>query len=148
MSPIGLPRLRQRALLPLVKEARAQFQLEAKISMAEESQSSKPGSDQSRRFQRVRKRLRLEFGDDLYAAWFSRLELTRASDGEALLAAPTKFMKLWIETHFLKGLRACVIAEFNDIDSVSIAAAENPVAPHAPLGHEGMATGGSMAAGD
>ncbi len=113
--------------------------------MAEENQpTSKPLSDQSRSFQRVRKRLRLEFGDDLYARWFSRLELTRASGGEALLMAPTKFMKLWIEAHYLQGLRACLAAEFSEIDSVSIIVSEN----HAPRSHLEAPTGGSAAAGD
>jgi chromosomal replication initiator protein len=113
--------------------------------MAEGNQSApKPDSEQSLRFQHVGKRLRFEFGDVLYSAWFSRLELTRACDGEALLTAPTKFIKVWIDAHFLERLRACFTAEFSEIKSVSIAASENGATSCASLGQEG----GSRVAGD
>jgi chromosomal replication initiator protein len=104
-------------------------------------------SDQLHRFQQFGERLRLEFGDDLYSAWFNRLELLRASDGEAMLAAPTKFMKVWIDAHFLERLRACFAAEFVEIPSVSIAAPRG-FCSCAPVDREAIVQGGSIVAGD
>jgi chromosomal replication initiator protein len=119
------------------------------MSMAEESRpSSKLNAEQSRRFQQVVERLRAEFGDDLYDAWFSRLALTRASDGEAQLTAPTRFMKTWIDAHFLERLAACFIAEFNEIEFVSIAAPDKALASGAFGDSERLAQSGARVTGE
>jgi chromosomal replication initiator protein len=123
-------------LLPMTEENRASPQLD---------------NVQSRRFQLVCKRLRAEFGDDFYDAWFDRLVLTRANDGEAILAAPTKFIKVWIDAYFLERLRACFAAEFAEIKSVSVIANEAErvlVLPHPPAARDGMAFSNSIVAGD
>ncbi|MGO9391435.1 chromosomal replication initiator protein DnaA [Rhodoblastus sp.] len=56
-------------------------------------------------------RLRAEVGDAVYTSWFTRLELDRIDDGCAILSVPTKFLKSWIQAHYLEKLRGALIAE-------------------------------------
>ena len=50
---------------------------------------------------RVKRRLRAELGEDVFASWFARLELDDVADGCACLTVPTRFLKSWIEAHYL-----------------------------------------------
>jgi chromosomal replication initiator protein len=50
---------------------------------------------------RVKRRLRIELGEDVYTSWFARLELSEICDGCARLTVPTRFLKSWIEAHYL-----------------------------------------------
>ena len=76
---------------------------------------------QKRRWKRIQARLRAQLGERLYDAWFSRLEFQAMDSGEATLIAPTSFMKMWIDDHYLDRLQAEVSAEFGDIRQISIA---------------------------
>src|SRR5690242_7009140 len=46
---------------------------------------------------RVKRRLRAELGEDVFASWFARLEMDSIADGCARLSVPTRFLKSWIE---------------------------------------------------
>ena len=50
---------------------------------------------------RVKRRLRIELGEDVYTSWFARLELSEIHEGCARLSVPTRFLKSWIEAHYL-----------------------------------------------
>jgi len=60
---------------------------------------------------RVKRRLRIELGEDVYTSWFARLELSELSDGCARLTVPTRFLKSWIEAHYLDRLLAIYKSE-------------------------------------
>src|SRR3712207_9206274 len=49
---------------------------------------------------RVKRRLRAELGEDIFASWFGRLELDSVVEGCAYLTVPTRFLKSWIESHY------------------------------------------------
>ena len=49
---------------------------------------------------RVKRRLRAELGEDIFASWFGRLELDSVIEGCAYLTVPTRFLKSWIESHY------------------------------------------------
>ncbi|MGL5736508.1 MAG: DnaA ATPase domain-containing protein, partial [Beijerinckiaceae bacterium] len=53
---------------------------------------------------RVRRRLRAELGEDIYSSWFSRIELVACDGSVAQLSVPTKFLKSWIQAHYLDRL--------------------------------------------
>jgi len=76
---------------------------------------------QKRRWKRIQARLRARLGERLYDAWFSRLEFQAMDGGEATLIAPTSFMKMWIDDHYLDRLQAEFSREFGDIRQISIA---------------------------
>jgi chromosomal replication initiator protein len=49
---------------------------------------------------RVLARLRDEVGDAAYRSWLQSLRLERIAEGEAVVAAPTRFLRNWVTTHY------------------------------------------------
>ena len=68
--------------------------------------------DDDSAWDRVRRRLRAELGDDVFSSWFGRLELSGLSGETAHLSVPTRFLKSWIQSHYIDRLRALVFEEF------------------------------------
>ncbi|KQP92256.1 chromosomal replication initiator protein DnaA [Methylobacterium sp. Leaf117] len=68
---------------------------------AEMGMSGVSGPDTVAAWARVKRRLRAELGEDVFASWFARLELVEVVDGTARLTVPTRFLKSWIESHYL-----------------------------------------------
>jgi chromosomal replication initiator protein len=54
---------------------------------------------------RVRRKLRAELGEDVVASWFGSLELLGIDGGVARVTVPTRFLKSWIDTHYAERLR-------------------------------------------
>ncbi|QGM44213.1 chromosomal replication initiator protein DnaA [Methylocystis heyeri] len=71
------------------------------------------------RWERVRTRLRAELGDAIYGSWFTRLELDRVENNSVHLTVPTKFLRSWMQTHYLDRIKARVAHEFS-MDRVTI----------------------------
>ncbi len=69
---------------------------------------------------RVKRRLRAELGEDIFASWFGRLELDSVIEGCAYLTVPTRFLKSWIESHYADRVLAVYRSEANGIERVSI----------------------------
>jgi chromosomal replication initiator protein len=78
---------------------------------------------QNSHWNHIRARLRAEIGDELYYSWFSRLKLLAMDNGEATLVAPTCFMKIWIEQHYLDSLRAEFSIEFGGAWRITVVSA-------------------------
>jgi chromosomal replication initiator protein len=64
-------------------------------------------------WERVRRKLRAELGDDVVASWFGSLELAGIDGGVARLSVPTRFLKSWIDTHYAERLRKHFAADGN-----------------------------------
>lgn len=62
---------------------------------------------------RVRRRLRAELGEDVFSSWFARVEIGSLVDGVAYLTVPTRFLKSWLEAHYAERLRAHCVAELD-----------------------------------
>ncbi|MCO5090386.1 chromosomal replication initiator protein DnaA [Bosea sp. (in: a-proteobacteria)] len=62
-------------------------------------------------WERVRRRLRAELGEDVFSSWFGRLELADIAGGVACLTVPTRFLKSWLEAHYTERLRVNCMAE-------------------------------------
>jgi chromosomal replication initiator protein len=69
---------------------------------------------------RVKRRLRAELGEDIFASWFGRLELDSVVEGCAYLTVPTRFLKSWIESHYADRVLAVYRSEAGDVERVSI----------------------------
>ena len=52
------------------------------------------------RWDRVKKRLRTEVGDDVFSSWFARMELESVDKGAVRLSVPTRFLRNWIQSHY------------------------------------------------
>ncbi|MBN9453099.1 MAG: chromosomal replication initiator protein DnaA [Bosea sp.] len=62
-------------------------------------------------WERVRRRLRAELGEDVFSSWFGRLEIAGIVEGVAYLTVPTRFLKSWLEAHYTERLRVNCMAE-------------------------------------
>jgi chromosomal replication initiator protein len=80
------------------------------------------------RWDRVAQRLRAELGEDLYSSWFARMELEDNSGGRLTVSVPTRFLKSWIETHYVSRLHKIGEAELGQIDSVQVRVRSNGTA--------------------
>jgi chromosomal replication initiator protein len=69
---------------------------------------------------RVAQRLRVELGEDLYTSWFARMEAEDLDSGRLTVSVPTRFLKSWIETHYLSKLMKIGEAELGPLDSVHV----------------------------
>jgi chromosomal replication initiator protein len=76
--------------------------------------------DDDSAWDRVRRRLRAELGDDVFSSWFGRLELSGLSGETAHLSVPTRFLKSWIQSHYIDRLRALVFEEFIGLSEIAI----------------------------
>ncbi|MBX9876304.1 MAG: hypothetical protein K2X84_15690, partial [Beijerinckiaceae bacterium] len=67
---------------------------------------------------RVRRRLRAELGEDVFSSWFARVELGNIVDGVAYLTVPTRFLKSWLEAHYAERLRVNCMAELPGLNGI------------------------------
>ncbi|MGI6244796.1 MAG: chromosomal replication initiator protein DnaA [Pseudochelatococcus sp.] len=68
---------------------------------------------------RVKRRLRVELGEDVFASWFGRLELESVSRQTAHMTVPTRFLKSWIESHYADRVLTLYRAEYPKLARVS-----------------------------
>lgn len=71
-------------------------------------------------WKRINRRLRAELGEDVYTSWFGRLELDGIVNGTAHLSVPTKFLKSWIQSHYLDRILAILSDEVVGIQTLMI----------------------------
>ena len=57
-------------------------------------------STDQERWQRVKNRLRIELGEDVYSSWFARVELEAVGEDGVRLSVPTRFLRNWIQSHY------------------------------------------------
>jgi chromosomal replication initiator protein len=85
-----------------------------------ETASSRDGAGRSEGWRRIRRRLRAELGEEVFSSWFLCLELDALSDQDAYLSVPTKFLKSWIQSHYVDRILPTLASEFPAIKRVSI----------------------------
>jgi chromosomal replication initiator protein len=88
-------------------------------SQAREDHVTGAGQD-TETWARVKRRLRAELGEDVFASWFGRLELDNVADGCAHLTVPTRFLKSWIESHYADRVLTVYRTEAPELQRVAI----------------------------
>jgi chromosomal replication initiator protein len=68
----------------------------------------------------VKERLRAEVGDDVYSSWFARMDLEAVDGNTIRLSVPTRFLKSWIQSHYVDRVLACWQAEDESIVRVEL----------------------------
>ena len=86
-------------------------------------------NDAKCKWERVVQRLRAELGEDLYSSWFARMEIEDLSEGRLTVSVPTRFLKSWIETHYLSKLRKIGEAELGQLEAVQVRVRTRGMAP-------------------
>ncbi len=74
----------------------------------------------SEQWTRIAQRLRAELGEDLYSSWFGRMEAESYIDGKLSVSVPTRFLKSWIENHYVQKLHTIAAAELGRLDHVLV----------------------------
>ncbi len=62
-------------------------------------------SDASANWERIQDYLRDEFGDAVFKSWLRPLTLGQAKGGEIVLFVPTRFMRDWVDRHYMDRIR-------------------------------------------
>jgi len=69
---------------------------------------------------KIRAMLRAKLGEEVYTSWFNSLEFD-AFDGHTLhLSVAVKFLRNWIQSHYLDAVLSCARAQFKTIENVDI----------------------------
>ena len=66
-----------------------------------------PDETNQAKWLRVRERLRVEVGEDIFSSWFARLELENIDGDTVQMTVPTRFLRSWIQSHYAEKLLAC-----------------------------------------
>ncbi len=69
---------------------------------------------------RVQSRLKTEFGEAAYNSWLKPLSLIHADGGRVQMAVPTRFMRDWVQSHYMDRLRDLWSVENPDIEEVEL----------------------------
>ncbi len=77
-------------------------------------------AERDQAWDRVLRRLRAELGEDVYSSWFGRLELVAVIDGVAQLTVPTRFLKSWIQSHYIDKVRALTSVEIDGVRDIAL----------------------------
>jgi chromosomal replication initiator protein len=72
------------------------------------------------RWDRIKKRLHTELGDDVFLSWFGRVEFEALDQGVARLSVPTRFLRKWIQAHYADRVLALWKAEEPAIGRVEL----------------------------
>lgn len=79
-------------------------------------------------WQNVQERLRVEIGDNAYNNWVKPLVPTGQVDTEVMLAVPTRFMRDWVNRHYVDRIRQLWSAEDANVLKVEIIISPNAAA--------------------
>ncbi len=69
---------------------------------------------------RVMRRLKAEVGEHVFSSWFARIELDGVNGSTAQLSVPTKFLKSWIDSHYLDRLSVLIAQEIPPTSRVNV----------------------------
>ena len=86
-------------------------------------------------WERVRDKLRAEFGDAAFKSWLAPIELDACTGGRAVISAPTRFMRDWVNRHYLERITQLLREDDGGLRAVELVVRGAPVtqaAAHAP----------------
>jgi chromosomal replication initiator protein len=69
---------------------------------------------------RVKERLRVELGEDIYSSWFGRMECDGVEPDTVKLSVPTRFLRSWIQSHYTEKLLGCWQAELPTVLRIEV----------------------------
>jgi len=69
---------------------------------------------------KIRAMIRAKLGEEVYSSWFNSLEFDRVEGQTLYVSVAVKFLRNWIQGHYLETVLACAKSEFKSIDNVDI----------------------------
>lgn len=100
-------------------EKRGYIMAQAKPS-DDEVESEQNDGLQQKMWGRVKKKLRIQLGEDVYNSWFKGVALEKVCGCVVHLSVPTAFLRQWIEQHYSDRVLTLLREEQGDIESISI----------------------------
>lgn len=87
---------------------------------------------------RIKKRLRAELGEDVFTSWFARVDLEALGNGVVHLSVPTRFLKNWLQSRYRDRLMGLCKEEFGSLQQIefSVRSAIRPRTPGVSVGAE------------
>jgi chromosomal replication initiator protein len=68
----------------------------------------------------VRERLKSNVGDDIFNSWFARMELEGLDADTVRLSVPTRFLKSWVQSHYVDRLLTCWQEEVSAVARIEL----------------------------
>ncbi|GLK77903.1 chromosomal replication initiator protein DnaA [Methylopila jiangsuensis] len=84
------------------------------------SPAAEDGAQHEAAWRRATERLRAEYGEDVYTSWFGRIALDRVEDGVAHLSVPTRFLKSWIQSHYVDRITTVLAEEAAEVARIAL----------------------------
>ncbi len=69
---------------------------------------------------RVRSRLKVDLGDEVFSCWFAGMAVEELSSGTVTLSVPSRFLKSWISTHYRDKLTALWQSETQSVRKIEV----------------------------
>jgi len=69
---------------------------------------------------KIRAVLRARLGDEVFSSWFGTMELTELKEGTVFASVPVKFLRSWIQNHYLDDVLAACQTEFPAAERVEV----------------------------
>jgi chromosomal replication initiator protein len=69
---------------------------------------------------KIAQRLKAELGDDLYNSWFARMDAEDFTHNQLIVSVPTRFLRSWIENHYISKLHKIAQSEFATLETVQV----------------------------
>ena len=69
---------------------------------------------------KVRATLRARLGEDIYMSWFNALEFDGFDGKTVRVSVPVKFLRNWIQSHYIDDLLTCCRTEFKTAEQVEV----------------------------
>lgn len=88
--------------------------------MSQSGQVADKSLDIKSSWETIAKRLRAELGEDLYSSWFARMEPVSLSGETIIVSVPTRFLKNWIQSHYIERVVKICRAELSDVKKLDI----------------------------
>ena len=77
---------------------------------------------------RIRTQLRKDLGETTYRSWLAPLQLNQASKSSITLAVPTRFMREWVQSHYIDELQRLWTVELPNLKQFSVIVDRSAVA--------------------
>ncbi|MFY0610981.1 MAG: chromosomal replication initiator protein DnaA [Hyphomicrobiaceae bacterium] len=77
---------------------------------------------------KIRAVLRARLGEEVYSSWFSSMEFEAVEDDTIWTSVPVKFLRNWIQNHYLDDVLAACQTEFTNVERIEVTLRQ-PVGP-------------------
>lgn len=103
--------------------------LESVNTIVQKDETTDMNTTLAHRFDSVKTRLRDEIGDTAFRTWLQPVEAVSYRGGTLEIAAPTRFIRDWVRTHYADRIRAIFAQQYNGCSRVECTVDATAAAP-------------------